>query len=78
MPSFDIVSEANLVEVRNALDQANIESIARIQLKALEARLAKMDMQLEVSPAALAEIAKAGFDERIYVRPQAVGRRRGE
>jgi hypothetical protein len=48
--------------VFHALDQANIESIAKIQLKALEARLAKMDMQLEVSPAALAEIAKAGFD----------------
>jgi ATP-dependent Clp protease ATP-binding subunit ClpB len=48
--------------VFHALDQANIESIAKIQLKALEARLAKMDMQLEVSPAALAELAKAGFD----------------
>ena len=55
--------------VFHALDQANIESIARIQLKALEARLAKMDMQLEVSPAALAEIAKAGFDPVFGARP---------
>ncbi|WP_022978891.1 ATP-dependent chaperone ClpB [Ideonella sp. B508-1] len=55
--------------VFHALDQANIESIARIQLKGLEARLAKMDMQLEVSPAALAEIAKAGFDPVFGARP---------
>ncbi|WP_374426062.1 ATP-dependent chaperone ClpB [Ideonella dechloratans] len=55
--------------VFHALDQANIESIAKIQLKALEARLAKMDMQLEVSPAALAEIAKAGFDPVFGARP---------
>ncbi|MBS1169328.1 MAG: hypothetical protein H6R01_246, partial [Burkholderiaceae bacterium] len=25
MPSFDVVSEANMVEVRNAVDQANKE-----------------------------------------------------
>ncbi len=55
--------------VFHALDQANIESIAKIQLKGLEARLAKMDMGLEVSPAALAEIAKAGFDPVFGARP---------
>ncbi|MCA6216464.1 ATP-dependent chaperone ClpB [Ideonella sp. B7] len=55
--------------VFHALDQANIASIAKIQLKGLEARLAKMDMRLEVSPAALAEIAKAGFDPVFGARP---------
>jgi ATP-dependent Clp protease ATP-binding subunit ClpB len=55
--------------VFHALDQAHIESIAKIQLKALEARLAKMDMQLEVAPAALAELAKVGFDPVFGARP---------
>jgi ATP-dependent Clp protease ATP-binding subunit ClpB len=55
--------------VFHALDAAHIASIAKIQLKALEARLAKMDMQLEVSPAALAELAKVGFDPVFGARP---------
>ncbi len=53
----------------HALDAKNIEAIARIQLKVLEARLEKMDMKLDVSPAALAEIAKAGFDPVFGARP---------
>jgi ATP-dependent Clp protease ATP-binding subunit ClpB len=55
--------------VFHALDQKNIESIARIQLKALENRLAKMEMKLEVSPEALIEIAKVGFDPVFGARP---------
>ncbi|MBQ0945132.1 ATP-dependent chaperone ClpB [Ideonella sp. 4Y16] len=55
--------------VFHALDRAHIESIARIQLKVLEARLAKMDMALDVSPEALAEIAKVGFDPVFGARP---------
>jgi ATP-dependent Clp protease ATP-binding subunit ClpB len=55
--------------VFHALDQANIQSIAKIQLQILEARLAKMDMKLEVSPEALAEIAKVGFDPAFGARP---------
>ena len=55
--------------VFHALDQDNIEAIARIQLKVLETRLEKMDMKLDVSPAALAEIAKAGFDPVFGARP---------
>ncbi len=55
--------------VFHALDEANIRSIAGIQLKVLEARLAKMDMQLEVSPEALTEIAKVGFDPVFGARP---------
>jgi ATP-dependent Clp protease ATP-binding subunit ClpB len=55
--------------VFHALDAQNIEAIARIQLKVLEARLEKMDMKLEVSAQALAEIAKAGFDPVFGARP---------
>ena len=55
--------------VFHALDAKNIESIARIQLKVLEARLDKMEMKLDVSPAALAEVAKAGFDPVYGARP---------
>nr|HET7860561.1 ATP-dependent chaperone ClpB [Caldimonas sp.] len=55
--------------VFHALDQKNIEAIARIQLRVLEARLEKMDMRLEVTPRALAQIAKAGFDPVFGARP---------
>ncbi len=55
--------------VFHALDQKHIESIARIQLKLLEQRLEKLEMKLEVSPAALAELAKVGFDPVFGARP---------
>jgi ATP-dependent Clp protease ATP-binding subunit ClpB len=55
--------------VFHALDAQHIESIAAIQLKALEARLARMDLHLQVSPAALAELAKVGFDPVFGARP---------
>jgi ATP-dependent Clp protease ATP-binding subunit ClpB len=55
--------------VFHSLDAQHIESIAAIQLKVLEARLAKMDLHLQVSPAALAELAKVGFDPVFGARP---------
>jgi ATP-dependent Clp protease ATP-binding subunit ClpB len=55
--------------VFHALDAGHIESIAGIQLKALQARLQKMDLRLEVSPAAVAELAKVGFDPVFGARP---------
>jgi len=55
--------------VFHALDRANIEAIAKIQLRTLEQRLEKMDMKLDVSPGALAELAKAGFDPVFGARP---------
>ena len=55
--------------VFHALDQKNIQAIARIQLKILESRLEKMDMKLEVSPGALTQLAKAGFDPVFGARP---------
>ena len=55
--------------VFHALDAKHIESIAEIQLKVLQARLQKMDLRLEVAPAALAELAKVGFDPVFGARP---------
>jgi ATP-dependent Clp protease ATP-binding subunit ClpB len=55
--------------VFHALDQAHIESIAKIQLELLQQRLAKLEMKLEVSPAALSELAKVGFDPVFGARP---------
>ena len=55
--------------VFHALDIKNIEAIAKIQLKVLETRLEKMEMKLDVSPRALTELAKAGFDPVFGARP---------
>ncbi|GAB2835556.1 ATP-dependent chaperone ClpB [Comamonas piscis] len=55
--------------VFHGLDAQHIELIARIQLQQLEARLAKMDLHLQVSDAAMAELAKVGFDPVFGARP---------
>ena len=55
--------------VFHALDAKNIASIARIQLKVLTARLEKMDLTLQVSEAAIEELAKVGFDPVFGARP---------
>nr|MDP2191140.1 ATP-dependent chaperone ClpB [Rhodoferax sp.] len=55
--------------VFHALDAAHIAEIATIQIQVLQQRLAKMDLVLEVSPAALAELAKVGFDPVFGARP---------
>ncbi|QIM52327.1 ATP-dependent chaperone ClpB [Hydrogenophaga crocea] len=55
--------------VFHALDAKHIESIAAIQLQALQKRLQAMDLKLEVAPAALAELAKVGFDPVFGARP---------
>ena len=46
MPSFDIVSEVNQVEVRNALDQANKELGTRFDFKGSDARVEFADKTL--------------------------------
>jgi ATP-dependent Clp protease ATP-binding subunit ClpB len=55
--------------VFHSLDAKNIEAIARIQLKTLEQRLDKLEMKLDVSPAALAALAQVGFDPVFGARP---------
>jgi ATP-dependent Clp protease ATP-binding subunit ClpB len=55
--------------VFHALGAGHIKSIARIQLRQLEARMAQQEMKLEVSEAALDELAKVGFDPVFGARP---------
>lgn len=46
MPSFDIVREANMVEVKNALDQANKEITNRFDFKGSDARVELKEKEL--------------------------------
>ncbi|HEY8361175.1 MAG TPA: AAA family ATPase, partial [Ramlibacter sp.] len=55
--------------VFHGLAAEHIAKIAKIQLRVLEQRMAKMDLALEVSPAALEELAKVGFDPVFGARP---------
>jgi uncharacterized protein YajQ (UPF0234 family) len=48
MPSFDIVSEVNQVELRNAIDQANKEITNRFDFKGSDARVELADKALTV------------------------------
>jgi ATP-dependent Clp protease ATP-binding subunit ClpB len=65
----EFVNRIDEVVVFHALGEDNIKAIARIQLNVLQARVAKMDFALEVSEAALAELAKVGFDPVYGARP---------
>ncbi len=75
MPSFDIVSEVNEVEVKNAVEQANKEVGNRFDFKGSDARIdqaektltvfADNDFQLEqVKEILLAKLAKRNVDVR--------------
>ena len=57
------------IVVFHALDEKNIKDIAKIQLRYLEQRLGKLEIGLEVSDGALAQLAKAGFDPIFGARP---------
>ncbi len=65
----EFVNRIDEIVVFHALDEANIANIARIQLRLLEQRLAALEMKLEVSDAAVAEVARAGFDPVFGARP---------
>ena len=65
----EFVNRIDEVVVFHALDESNIASIAKIQLATLVKRVAAMEMTLEVSDQALAEIAQAGFDPVYGARP---------
>ena len=65
----EFVNRIDEVVVFHALGEEHIKSIARIQLNVLKARLAKMDYGIEISEAALAELAKVGFDPVYGARP---------
>ncbi len=75
MPSFDIVSEVNQVEVRNALDQTNKELGTRFDFKGSDARVelaektltlyADDDFKLkQVTDILTAKLGKRGVDLR--------------
>jgi uncharacterized protein YajQ (UPF0234 family) len=75
MPSFDILSEVNKVELNNSIDQANKEianrfdfkgSNARVELKDLELNLfADDDFKLsQVYDVLVAKMSKRGIDTR--------------
>jgi len=46
MPSFDIVSEVNKVELKNAVEQANKEISTRFDFKGSDARIEQNELQL--------------------------------
>jgi len=75
MPSFDIVSQVNEVELRNALDQANKEIGNRFDFKGSDARIEQAEQILtlyadddfklgQVYDVLLAKLAKRGVDLR--------------
>ena len=46
MPSFDVVSESDAIEVRNAVDQANKEVANRFDFKGSDARVEQKEREL--------------------------------
>ena len=79
MPSFDIVSAVNQVELRNALDQANKEVSNRFDFKGSDARVEHVDKTLtvfadddfklgQVYDVLIGKLAKRGVDIRCLQR----------
>jgi ATP-dependent Clp protease ATP-binding subunit ClpB len=65
----EFVNRIDEIVVFHPLSERQIADIARIQLKSLEARLAKLEIRLDVKDAALAAVASAGFDPVYGARP---------
>jgi ATP-dependent Clp protease ATP-binding subunit ClpB len=65
----EFVNRIDEVVVFHSLDEANVKSIAKIQLQLLINRLHALDIDVAISDAALAEIASAGFDPVYGARP---------
>ncbi len=65
----EFVNRIDEVVVFHGLGEEHIRSIAKIQLGVLKARLAKMDYGFDIADAAVAELAKAGFDPVYGARP---------
>ena len=87
MPSFDIVCKPNLVELRNAVDQANREISNRFDFKGSDARVELAELQLvlyaddefklgQVRDVLLGKLAKRSVDARylqLDAAPQKIG-----
>jgi ATP-dependent Clp protease ATP-binding subunit ClpB len=65
----EFINRIDEIVVFHALDEKNIADIARVQLQELVKRVRAMDMEIEISDAAVAELAKAGFDPVYGARP---------
>ncbi|MGH8696300.1 MAG: ATP-dependent chaperone ClpB [Burkholderiales bacterium] len=65
----EFVNRIDEIVVFHALGEKEVRQIARIQLRYLAERLAKFEMRLEVTDAALDELAKVGFDPVYGARP---------
>ncbi len=65
----ELINRIDEVVVFHALGQEQIQAIAGIQLDRLRTRLAEHDLSLEVSDAALAQLAVVGFDPVFGARP---------
>ena len=65
----EFINRIDEIVVFHSLDEKNIASIARIQLRSLEGRLLKLDIRTDVSDAALKLVAQAGFDPVYGARP---------
>ena len=75
MPSFDVVSEANMIEVKNAIEQSNKEIATRFDFKGSDARVEQKDRELtlfadddfklgQVKDVVLSKLAKRNVDVR--------------
>jgi ATP-dependent Clp protease ATP-binding subunit ClpB len=65
----EFINRIDEVVVFHGLSAGNIQGIAKIQLQRLAQRLVEQDMGLNVSDAAVAAIAKEGFDPAYGARP---------
>ncbi|MCL2831442.1 MAG: ATP-dependent chaperone ClpB [Betaproteobacteria bacterium] len=65
----EFINRIDEVLVFHGLDENAIAAIAGIQTDYLKKRLERMDIELEIDAAALAELAKAGFDPVFGARP---------
>jgi ATP-dependent Clp protease ATP-binding subunit ClpB len=65
----EFINRIDEIVVFHALDEKHIKAIAKIQMGYLENRLASLEMRLEVTDAALKEIASVGFDPLFGARP---------
>ena len=75
MPSFDVVSEANMIEVKNAIEQANKEISTRFDFKGSDSRIEHKEQELtlfaddnfkleQVTQVLISKMAKRNVDVR--------------
>ncbi|HXE20679.1 MAG TPA: ATP-dependent chaperone ClpB [Castellaniella sp.] len=65
----EFLNRIDEIVVFHGLDASHIEPIARIQLQRLAERVAQQDMRLEVTDAAIQELARVGYDPVFGARP---------